>query len=698
MNLEEFARNFLQDVLAESDADGQFIEDVFFQKACELLMEAGELDAADRVPYRAPARGIRVDGYGGDPIEAARTLNLIVLDFRPSLQTGRLTGTEMDAAFRRLSNYLVQALNQQWRDALEETSPAFGLADLIAQRWPSIAKIRFLLISNRELSERVDGRPAADIAERKVTYSVWDIRRLHAQATANDGRDDIEIDLAEDFGGALPILPAQQPEADHQSFLTIVPAEVLADIYDRWGARLLEQNVRVFLQARGKVNRGIRITLENEPSMFFAYNNGITATAEEINLTNDGGQLLLRGLRNFQIVNGGQTTASIHVARLRRLDLSGTFVQMKLSVVSSEKATELVPRISEYANSQNRVSAADFFANHPFHVRVEGFSRRILAPSPDGAFRQSKWFYERARGQYADGRANLTASQRKKFDLENPRNQLITKTDLAKFLNVWEQRPHEVSLGAQKNFAAVARRIGQTWRKSCDDFNEAWYRTAVAKAIVFKSAERIVSAQPWYQGGYRANIVAYTIAKLAHDVANLNLSVDFEAIWKHQSPGSRLENAIIFAAARVHTVLVEPPPGISNVTEWAKQQACWERVRKLDFDWPEIFIAELISAEEQRKRTRTERRKQQQLNGMQATMAVVEAGSQFWIDALEWGKAKSLLETPEAKILEVAARARSQMPTDKQSSKAIEILGKLNIEGYSEKLSVSSSPPVSNDR
>ena len=690
MDVEEFAREFLQDVLAESDADGQFVEDVFFQKSCEQLMEAGELDAADRVPYRAPARGIRVDGYGGDPAEAAGTLNLIVLDFQPAQEIGRLTGTEMDAAFRRLSNYLRQALDERWRDALEETSPAFGLADLISQRWRSIARIRFLLVSNRELSERVDGRSAADIEGRKVTYSVWDIRRLHAQATVGYGREDIEIDLEEDFGGALPILPAQQSEVDHQSYLAILPGEVLAEIYDRWGARLLEQNVRVFLQARGKVNRGIRITLENEPSMFFAYNNGITATAEKVDIANEGGQLLLHSLRNFQIVNGGQTTASIHVAKLRKLDLSRTFVQMKLSVVTPDKATELVPRISEYANSQNRVSAADFFANHPFHVRIEGFSRRILAPSPDGTFRQSKWFYERARGQYADARANLTTAQRKKFDLENPRKQLFTKTDLAKFLNVWEQRPHEVSLGAQKNFAAFARRIGLAWRKSPDDFNEAWYRVAVAKAMIFKSTERIVSDQTWYQGGYRANIVAYTIAKLAHDVTALNRAVDFEAIWRQQSPGTILDDAIAIAAAKVHEVLVQPPAGISNVTEWAKKQACWERVRNLDVDWPHAFVGGLNSAEEQRNTARTARREQRELNGIEAQIAVVNAGAKFWMEALEWGKAKRLLTPTETGILNAATRVPARTPSDKQSSKAIEILAKLHSEGYPKELTASS--------
>ena len=472
--------------------------------------------------------------------------------------------------------------------------------------------------------------------------------------------------------------------------LAVIPGQVLAEIYDRWGARLLEQNVRVFLQARGKVNRGIRITLENEPSMFFAYNNGITATAEQVDIVNEGGQLLLRGLRNFQIVNGGQTTASIHVAKLRKLDLTRTFVQMKLSVVTPKRATELVPRISEYANTQNRVSAADFFANHPFHVRIEGFSRRIHAPSPDGTFRQSKWFYERARGQYADARANLTPAQRRKFDLENPRSQLFAKTDLAKFLSVWEGRPHEVSLGAQKNFAAFARRIGQAWEKSPDDFNEAWYRVAVAKAVIFKSAERIVSAQTWYQGGYRANIVAYTIAKIAHDVTDQERAVDFDSIWRRQSQGVALDEAIAIIAKPVHEVLIHPSSGISNVTEWAKKQACWERVRNLAIDWPDAFVEGLISAQEQRDTARTARREQRELNGIEAQIAVVNAGGQFWSDALAWGRARRLLTPTETGILGAAARVPIRTPTDKQSSKAIAILGKLHAEGYSEELPASS--------
>ena len=689
MSVDEFAREFFQDVVAESDADGEFMEDVFFQRFCDHLMEAGEIDSADRVPYMGPARrGVRVDGYGGDPaLDESDTLSLLILDFQSSAEVRRLVGSEMNVIFRRLSNFLRNALDVRWRVALEETSPAFGLADLIAKRWGRIGRVRLILITNRELSERVDGRSADEIDGRTITYSVWDIRRLHRQATLGQGREDIDVDLVNDFGGPLAVLAAQQPEADHESYLAIIPGRVLADIYDRWGARLLEQNVRVFLQTRGKVNKGIKVTLENEPSMFFAYNNGITATAEEVDIVNDGGKLLLRRLKNFQIVNGGQTTASIHVALRNKVDVSLTFLQMKLSVVDPERATRLVPKISEFANSQNRVNAADFFSNHPFHVRIEEFSRRIHAPSADGTFRESKWYYERARGQYADARARLTPAQRRKFDLENPRPQLLNKTDLAKYVSVWEGLPQEVSLGAQKNFAEFARRIGQRWTKASNSFNEDWYREAVAKAIVFKATERLVSNAPWYQGGYRANIVAYAIAKTAYDIKERRCSVDFPKIWRRQAVGAPMEKALAMVAEEVHHVLISPPQGISNVTEWAKKEFCWVRVQELDVTWPAAFMDELVTSEEAREWGRHAKRDQRELNGIQAQIAVVQAGPDFWDEALAWGKERRVLSPTDMGVLRVAADRVGRTPTDKQSLRAIDALRRLQSEGFTGVLS-----------
>ena len=573
------------------------------------------------------------------------------------------------------------------RDALEETSPAFGLSDLLSKRWSSIGRVRLFLITNRELSERVDGREADELDGRTITYSVWDIGRLYRQATVGHGREDIDVDLAGGFGGPLSVLPAQQSEADHESYLAIMPGKVLAAIYDRWGTRLLEQNVRVFLQHRGKVNKGIKATIENEPNMFFAYNNGITATAEEAEIDDDGGRLLLRRLKNFQIVNGGQTTASIHSAHRGKVDVSQTFVQMKLSVVDPERANRLVPKISEFANSQNRVSAADFFANHPFHVRMEGFSRRIHAPSPDGTFRQSKWFYERARGQYADARGGLTQAQRKKFDLENPRRQLFTKTDLAKFVNAWEERPHEVSRGAQKELCGLCA----AHRSGMEDGPGRLQR-----GMVSRSCRQGDCLQGNRAARHGPALVPGRISRQHRRLRDRQdrarcegkgQAVDFQDIWRRQALPPAMRPALVAVAEAVHEVLVAPPAGISNVTEWAKKQMCWKRVSELVVAWPRPFLDDLIATTDRRNAIRSARREQRELNGVEAQIAVVNAGSAFWADALAWGSERGLLSPTEHGVLGMVANPAGRTPTERQASRAVEALSKLQAEGYAGELS-----------
>lgn len=681
MGLEEFHRDFFQEVHGAADADGRYAEDSFFELFCNHLIDAGEIDTADRAHY-VSQRGLRIDGYGGDPATNEGILSLIVADFHQSPEIVTLTASDMDAIFRRASNFLAKSLDSSFRNSLEETAPAFGLADLISSRWTNISKVRLFLISNRVLSTRVDGRNAGELQGIPITYSVWDLGRLHRYAASGHGREDIEIDLESEFGGPLPVLPAHLTNASYEAYLIVIPGGQLAAIYDRWGARLLEQNVRVFLQARGNVNKGIRNTIENDPEMFFAYNNGITATAESVCARTAGDTLLVTSLKNFQIVNGGQTTASIHAAsRKKDIDLRGVFVQMKLSIVEPSKTVDIVPKISEYANSQNRVNAADFFANHPFHVRMEGFSRRLFAPSPDGTFRESKWFYERARGQYNDARSLLTPAQRRKFDLEYPKGQLFSKTDLAKFLNLWRGHPDMVSKGAQRNFAHFARAVGQEWDKRPDEFNETYYRHAIAKAIIFRRVERLVTSQPWYEGGYRANVVAYAIAKLAYDVEHASRTLDFDRIWRNQALSVRLEEALVMSTKAAHDVIVDPPAGIRNVTEWAKQQACWNRVTALEIRWPEQFLDELITSEEQRENRRSAVKDQRILNGIEAQTAVVNAGRELWRNVREWGASRKLLTPTEAGILDVAASIPVRVPSEKQSLRALETLRKMHAEG-----------------
>jgi hypothetical protein len=341
----------------------------------------------------------------------------------------------------------------------------------------------------------------------------------------------------------------------------------------------------------------------------------------------------------------------------------------------------VVPKISEFANSQNRVNAADFFANHPFHVRIEEFSRRLFVPSPEGIFRQSKWFYERARGQYQDASAYLTPAQKKKFDLEYPKRQVFSKTDLAKFLNVWRDQPHVVSQAAQKNFANFAESIGKEWDKQPDDFNEMFYREVIAKAIVFREAETIVTQQPWYQGGYRANVVAYSIAKISYDVRLRGLAVDFETIWRSQNISLPLREAFATAAKAVHDVIIDPPPGISNVTEWAKKPGCWQRVMDLGANLPQALLNELLGGDEKRQLKKSAVKEQKLLNGIEAQTAVFAKGGEFWRSVKDWGVDRKLLSVKQRDILDVASKIPGMIPSEKQSILAMEALNQLRNEG-----------------
>jgi hypothetical protein len=678
--LDEFYSDFLQDILAGAEADGTFTEDTFFDRFSAELVDAGELETADRAHFSGQ-RGVRVDGYGGDPATTGGTLSLLLLDFRPEPDVQTLTKSDLDAIFKRGANFISKSRDAAFRAQLEESSPAFGLADTIAARWDQIDRIRLLLMSNRLLSARVDGLADGAIDGRPLTQNLWDIERLWHYISSGQGLEEVMVELESDFGGGIPILSAHLDAAGYESYLAVIPGRQLAEIYDRWGARLLERNVRVFLQARGNVNKGIRNTIENEPEMFFAYNNGITATAEEIKTRQSGHGLLLTHIRNLQIVNGGQTTASIHAALRRKMPLTSVFVQMKLSIVGAAKAEEIVPRISEFANSQNRVNAADFFANHPYHVRMQEISRRLYAPSSDGALRGSKWFYERARGQYQDERGKLSKAAQKKFELEYPKKQVFTKTDLAKYLNVWECRPDIVSKGAQKNFAAFALFIGQRWEKNSDRFNENYYREAIAKAIVFREMERLVPQQPWYESGYRANIVAYAVAKVVHDAREASKYLDLGSVWKGQRLPRPLEDALVIAARSAHSVLTAPPPAQKNVTEWAKQQACWEQVARLEIKWPESFLASLVSGADQTIIEADAVRAQKADNSISAQTRVVSAGAELWRLVRAWGMSRSLLTEREQGILDVCGAVPDKIPTDKQCEVALRALKRLHEEG-----------------
>jgi hypothetical protein len=462
----------------------------------------------------------------------------------------------------------------------------------------------------------------------------------------------------------------------------MISGELLATIYESHGSRLLEGNVRSFLTTRGKVNSGMQETIHNKPEMFFAYNNGIAATAEAVVIDDSGTRLV--SATNLQIVNGGQTTASLATAKRNGEDLSRVRVPMKLSVLAPEKAGEMIPLIAKYANSQNKVSDADFFANHQYHIRLEEISRSLQTPPATGTQYGTYWFYERARGQFLNQQAGLTKAAKEQFLLKNPKTQLLTKTDIAKLENTWQGLPNKVSLGAQKNFLIFADWVAKSWAENDQQFNRDYFRRIVVLSILFRHTEALVSKQTWYQGGYRANVVTYSLAKLHFMTLKIakGAEIDFDLIWQQQSVPFELSEQIRVIAKAVFNVLTRKGRPKENVTEWAKMDRCWEEIRNLEIPLDHDLLTTKNDPALVKALADQSIGLQPVAFGLLARTKVMSEEGSIWASLHRWGLNQGLLNTRESDLLRAASRIPKFVPSSKDCEKILKIKAKLLAKGY----------------
>lgn len=586
-DLNHFADNLRQDVINEAHLDGAetLRAEAFTARFIQELTDAGELDDGEVAFHRQ--RGLEVHGYS--VAEKGLRLDLLVAIHTQSVPPTTVTRDQVEVAITRALAFFDRA-RADLVLSLEESTAAFDMAATVRDL-PNLEKLRIFVVTDGRTT--VKSRPEERRDGIDVSFHIWDIKRLHQCVTSGQQQESINIDFVREFGAPLSCLVAPHTWTDYAAYLAVIPGPVLASIYEEFGTRLLERNVRAFLQARGKVNQGIKATILNEPERFLAYNNGISATASSVHVVNlpDGG-FGIASITDLQIVNGGQTTASIHhVSKRDKADISHIHVPAKVTVVAEKQLNEIVPLISRYANSQNKVNEADFEANDPFHVQVEKWSRSVWAPAVGGSQLQTRWFYERARGQYQDSMSREgTPARIRLFKTVHPTSQKFTKTDLAKFENSWDQLPHIVSLGAEKNFRHFTIRLAHRGRFQA---TQVYFERLVAKAILFRRTERIVSAQHF--GAYRANIVTYTIAYLANATSQ---QIDLDGIWREQGISDALSEAIEAACVPVREVLIDAP-GSGNVTEWCKKEACWHRVRQLRISLPRRLNRELVEPQQE---------------------------------------------------------------------------------------------------
>ena len=670
-----------------SEANNELKYTSFVNVFTEYLSDAGFISdfsyAHYQRPYKAGRKKARVDGYSENLFE--ETISLVISDFYNEETPKTLTKTDAMQAFKECSTFVEESFKGNMRTEIDKSNPAYYLSSILQQGDAKglIRKVKLYLISDKVRSSGAKTFDSDSINNVSIEYVVWTIDRLY-ENIRNEGET---RDIFFSEYGSEPVKCLAIDTGTFPGYMCAMPGNLLANLYEKLDTELLEGNIRSFLSTKVAVNSGIRKTIVNEPDRFFIYNNGISATASEVHLSEVGGQLFLDGIVDFQIVNGGQTTASLYNSRYKdKADLSSIFVPMKLTVVEKNHAKEVIPLIAEYANTQNRVNAADFFSNHEFCIKMERYSRSCRVEPQNGAQYDTFWFFERAKGQYTQAQIGKTASQIKEFKLKYPKNQLFTKTDLAKYRNSWEGLPDSVSKGAQTNFQKFADEIKRNYDEHSNEYNENFYRETVSMGILFHAVEKLVSTQDWYQQGYRAQIVTYSIALFSHLLANQcpQYKFDFQKVWKKQSIDKKVLDIFVEITRYVNDSINDPSRGTANVTQWCKRAECWRRMKEKCTIQLGTGVPEFCISRHEALSQKAFAKKDNKIEaGILAESEVVEYGVENWKRLNDFvSKRQIRLSSDQRMALSIAVQIPRKIPTSFQAKVLIGLREAMLGEGF----------------
>lgn len=553
-----------------------------------------------------------------------------------------------------------------------------------AENDESIDKINLIIITNQDISNSVKELPPFTFLDKKVGVSIWSTMRFFELYQSGREREPIVI-KTERYGiDGIPCIKADMVDnIDYDAYLAIVPGEFLHKIYYDHGPHLLEGNVRAFLSNRGKINRGIRNTIRTEPTKFFTYNNGIACTAAKITLSPDGHKIV--EIEDLQIINGGQTTASLTSAVLKdKLSLDNIFVPMKMTVVKNDDYDTMIQNISKYANSQNTVTDADFFSNHPFHRTLATLSTHTPAPAKDGSLHGTYWYYERSRGKYEQEQFKLY----KKSDIENfkkkyPKCQVVKKEELAKYYTAAELlRPDRVSAGSQKVMKFFAEIIDKKYQTHSEYFNTEFFKKCICYTILYRETDRIVNKAEWYNvGGYKLNIVPYTISKIISSIPT-GYALDFERIWRKQELYPSLV-AEINRIAQITNEFIQKSEGVI-VTEYCKKEDTWNKYNAVSCTFSQEFISDLIPLSIIEDKIKAEMKSEKLGKELNVEGEIVNLGGAYWRNLIAEGLRRKILSPMEIDLLNIAASIdtpRPRIASPKQAKLIWKIRKKLEDSG-----------------
>jgi len=682
-------REKLWDEIALNVATNHSVDrEEFLNYVTDQLIEAEEIEDFTYVPYEGIGKRnkkVQIDGYCHSELDEC--LSIFIATPMSYQENDVLTATEANRYLSMAAAFLDNA--EFIEKNAEESSPGYGLACDVTGIYGKVQKYKIYLISDKEKSKNISQIDNIEARGKQVECHVWDLSRIFELVNSSMGREEIVIEFS-DFGiPGIPCMMASETD-DYKAYLCNIPGIVLANMYNKYGGRLLEGNVRSFLQVRGKVNKGIRNTILNEPDKFFAYNNGIAATAYDIKVETIKGMNYITEITSLQIVNGGQTTASLATALVKdkkdnaEENIKRIYIPMKLSIIQPGNSDQLIANIARYANSQNRVSDADLWSNHPYHIRIEGFSRRIIAPATNGRQYGTYWYYERANGQYNQETYKATPKEKQRFEEHNPKNQKITKTDFAKYMHVYMQRPDIAGQGGQKAFVKFADDVAKQWEKDNTVFNEDYFKNAISIALLFRESDKIVRRQPWYRS-YKANIIEYTLSKIFYTVVKdyPDRSINLKNIWQKQALSNGWIRQIESTSYDMYQYLIREDREIENVTEWAKREKCWKGAQEVKIKLLPEFVDELRYKEDEIQEKKDARKDQKLANKLNFLVEVVNYGADGWGRLIEWNSTHRVLSPSELHTIQLAKNMDGGLiSSERRCEKVLKLLEKCKMEGY----------------
>lgn len=632
-----------------------FKENAFTRIVLGDLEDAGVVESPTECYFYFPHPAAKINAYC-IPDDEFR-LVLVVTDyfFQGSSGVGKLNAGDIDKSFKMAERFFQMVISPTPIN-VDPGTQARSMIQAISTKKDSFRSVQIILVSNRQLAIRREKARPTRIGTYVISHDVWDLERIKRFRSGGVAHDPIEVDFSKLPGGGLNCLSNEDPLLGYATSIAVIPGAVIAELYDEYGARLLELNVRSYLQAKGKINKGILETLVRTPQRFLAYNNGITIVAEDIIFTDD--QSRIAKIVGIQVVNGGQTTASIHRAKKESgADLSHVYVQAKITKVAASEFEEIVPEISRFSNTQNKVNEVDLKANHPFHVGVQRFAENKWVPGE-----KSKWFYERARGSYQTERVRRGGAGRTKFEKDFPAHQRITKEDLARYSNVFDGYPHIVSRGGQKNFLKFMEglgKLGKDWAPTDQEFKEI-----IGKAILFRVAQQI--AKDTGVSAFRVNVVSYTVALISFRTEQ---GLNFGKVWELQDLPDSWKAQIREWMPRIGELLTQGAAG-RNPTEWFKLEQCWSFVKDRTATW--TISSELQQESAAFAKSACGKSQQAQVEESK------KIDAQTWLDVYHWGETTALLNRPQLdiskRLAELAFGGWRKNPTERQANEGMKII------------------------